>query len=158
MLSVEIVRLVEDFDGWKHDRDRLVPLYEGGCRVSDIWKEYLGNNYSVDGDLSDHEVELLHKILKENRDPEAYETVKDFIVWFIRNFDWDIDCKETLMYLAAYDYFIKGEEIDPSHVAWKQWCESPKGIITFYADYYGRRYVEDMFPHYVGSLRTLITS
>ena len=155
MLSTEIVKMVEDFDGWKHDRDRLGPN-EIGAKVSEIWGEYIQNSYSVDGDLSEDEVELLYEALKENRNPEVFETVRDFIVWFIRNFDWDIDCKETLMYLDAYDYFIKGEEIDPSHVAWKQWCESSKGKIAFYADYYGRRYIDSMFPHYVDSLRTLI--
>lgn len=157
MLSVEIVKLVEDFDGWKHDRDRLCP-HEIGAKVSEIWEEYLCNGYAFDGDLSEHEVELLYEVLKENRNTGAFEVVRDFIVWFIRSFEWDTDCKETLMYIDAYDYFIKGEEIDPSHVAWKQWCESPKGMITFYADYYNRRYIDSMFPHYVDSLRTLIRS
>lgn len=155
MLSVEIVKLVEEFDGWKHDLDRLGPN-EFGVKVSEIWEEYLGNGYSVEGDLTDHDVGLLYKVLKDTRDSKVFETVKDFILWFIRNFDWDVDCKETLMYLDAYDYFIKGEEIDPSHVAWKRWCESSKGKLTFYEDYYGRRHVNDMFPLYVESLRELL--
>ena len=157
MLNIEIVKLVEEFDGWTHDSDRLVP-HECGSKVAEIWEEYLGNGYSVEGDLNDHEVELLYEVLRETRDPEVFETVKNFVSWFIRHFDWDIDCKETLMYLDAYDYFMKGEEIDASHVAWKKWCESPKGRTTFYEDYYSRRYVKDMFPHYVDTLRTLIRS
>lgn len=157
MLSTEIVKLVEEFDGWRHDRDKLDPR-ECGTKVSDIWDEYIGNGYSVGGDLTDQEVDSLYAILKETRDPEVFETVKDFILWFIRHFDWNIGGKETLMYLDAYDYFINEEEIDPSHVFWKRWCESSKGKLTFYEDYYGRRYVEDMFPLYVGSLRELLVN
>ncbi len=155
MLSTKIVKLVEEFDGWKHDRDKFGP-HECGAKMSVIWDEYLCNGYSVEGDLNDQEVSLLYDVLKKTRDPEVFETVKDFILWFTRNFDWDIDCKETLMYLDAYDYFIKGEEIDPSHVAWKRWCTSSKGKLTFYQDYYGRRHVKDMFPLYVESLRELL--
>jgi len=157
MLSAEIVKMVENFDGWTFERNRLVP-HECGSKISDIWEEYLGDGYSPMGDLNDHEVGLLYEVLKESQDPKIFETVKDFIVWCIRNFDWGVSGKECLMYHDAYDYFIKGEEIDPSHVFWKNWCESPKGKISFYEDYFSRRYVEDMFPHYVGSLRTLIMS
>lgn len=158
MLSIEIVRIVEEFDGWNSPHIHGLRVHTNdGPSASDLWEEAFGysDGNEIDGlrnCLGNKEQEVLKEILKTEKSEEDYAAVSQFIRWILTNYQWDEDAKDCLRHRDEYDYFVLGKQIGPH----SKWCETTIGRISFYEKLYQDEYFEKMLPLYVQSIRDII--
>lgn len=156
MLNIEIVKLVEEFDGWSFPKFDSLDSYkdEDGYSLSRLWEdEGLGHYYENDI-LSQDEQKSLKELLVTERNEEHFQTVSKYICWVADNLDWQSDHKDNLRFSDEYDHFILGQEIKSEYHS--NWCKSSIGRICFFEQYYATKYFEKMLPLYVESLRRLL--
>jgi hypothetical protein len=155
MLNIEIVKLVEEFDGFRNPNiDSLNSYKEEGQSISDLWEEQGIQNYYESRVLNQEEQKKLTELLLTDRNEDHFRAVSSYIRWATNNLDWQEDLKDCLRHSDEYDHFILGREIGGG--CHSDWCKSSIGRISFFSKYYSDQYFEKMLPHYIESLRRLL--
>ena len=155
MLNIEIVKLVEEFDGWRCPNiDSLISIKDGDQSISDLWEEQGIQSYYESRILNQEEQKKLTELLLTDRNENHFRTVSSYIRWVTNNLEWQEDLKDYLRHSDEYDYFILGRELGAGHHS--DWCKSSIGRISFFSKYYSDQYFEKMLPLYIESLRRLL--
>lgn len=156
MLNIDIVNLVEDYDGWTYPKIDSLDSYKDkdGYSISRLWQDH-GISHYYEGDiLAQDEQERLKELLITERNEGHFQVISKYICWVVDNLDWQSDYKDDLRYCEEYEYFILGKKtLDDFH---SNWCESSVGRICFFEQYYSNEYFKKMLPLYVESLRRLL--
>lgn len=177
MLSSEIVKMVEDFDGWEDpENERLT--YKGWAKdhtylteemkntyYSAIWESWdLYNRYadSYLPRLSLEELEALKVILmcdsNEKRQYRNFRTLSHFIRWFHEESDWSADIEDDYYYGCNEDYYIRGEGpyegFSPTDLSSDPFF---MGKISFFKEYFQKDMFTKMGLVWVECLRDMIT-
>lgn len=167
MLSIDIVKLAEDFDGW----DELFvdegwpspPDYDGPTLVN-IWNAVFGSYRAEDSEIWGHEDRLsyrrltktelikLKNILENERDQRHFRLVCRFIKWALEFGPGELDFKYELHQQGLYEKYFLGEQIDPvdGHLT------DISNRIGVHSRIFFEEYYERMLPLYVQSLREII--
>lgn len=163
MLSVEIVRMVEDYEGFANDDYHLTERMRNHF-YSEIWGGWeLYNLYSEEyfPRLNQKELELLKNILiydfdEEKRD-QNFRAIANFICWFIEESDWICDLKDDYYYERAEDYYMRGvcpyagfkpEDFSDDRL--------PMGKISFFKEYFKKEMFKNMGPVWFECFRLMI--
>lgn len=161
MLSVEIVKMVEDFDDWKFPNlESLSKLFENSDEAcySEAWLSH--NMYNMFEEeyfphLKTHQLESIKKILEferiSNDHHKCHSLVSSFVKWYFQYSNWSTDIESELYdYFHPYKYYIEGkipyDGFEPNEVE----------KIEFFKDYNGREYFRQMGPHWLNRFKELI--
>ena len=177
MLSSEIVKMVEDFDGWEDpENERLT--YKGWAKDHPYLTEEMKNTYysaiweswdlydryadSYFPRLSLEELEALKVILmydsNEKRQNRNFCTLSHFVRWFHEEGDWSADPEDDHYYGYNEDYYIRGEGLyegfSPNDLS-----SDPLFMdkISFFKKYFQKDMFRKMGLVWVECLRDMIT-
>jgi hypothetical protein len=167
MLSIDIVKLAEDFDGWDElfvDEGWATPPEYNGPTLVDIWDAANGSYYAHEAHNWDHtdrnrhrqltqnELIQLKEILENQRDEKHYRLVCRFIKWVLEYGPGELDFNYELYQQGLYEKYFLGEHIDPVDDRLKD-ISNRIGVHSriFFEEYYER-----MLPLYLQSLREII--
>ncbi len=167
MLSIDIVKLAEDFDGWDElwvdEGWSKQPDYDGPT-VVDIWGAAFGSYYVQDsqnwghGDnhhhrqLDKNELIKLKDILEIQRDERHYRLVCHFIKWVLKYGPDEMDFNYEFYKKELYESYFLGEDINPVNDR----LTDISNRIDVHSRIFLEEYYEKMLPLYVQSLREVI--
>jgi hypothetical protein len=161
MLSTEIVKMVEDFEGWEYPNlESLTHAFKNSdeASYSETWSSY--NLYNMFKEsyfprLEKHELDCIKIILEsELNDKNSYKChslVSSFVKWYFEHSNCLNDIEsEYYEYWQPYTYYIEGkipyDGFEPGDVE----------KISFFKDYHNRQYFHQMGPHWLNWFRKLI--
>jgi hypothetical protein len=167
MLSIDIVKLAEDFDGWaklwKSEGWETTPDYDGPTLV-DIWGDTNGPYYAHESEnwghgdhlsyrrLTKNELMKLKDILEKEPNEMHYSLVCRFIKWVLKYGPEEPDLKYDLYRQELYEEYFLGEKIDPA----ADRLTDISNRIDVHSRIFFEEYFEKMLPLYVQSLREII--
>jgi hypothetical protein len=161
MLSVEIVKMVEDFDGWDYPNiESLSEPFKNSDEscYSETWLSH--NMYNMFKEeyfphLKTHELECIKEILEFERrfndHHKCHSLVSSFVRWYFRYSNWSTDFEsEFYEYWQPYTYYIEGK------IPYDGFKPDEVERIEFFKDYNDREYFRQMGPHWLNRFRKLI--
>jgi hypothetical protein len=167
MLSIDIVKLAEDFDGWDNlwtDEGWVTPTNYDGPTVVDIWGSAFGSYQAEDSEnwghkdnysyrqLTKNELKQLREILQTQRNKRHYKLVCRFIKWAIEYGRGELDFRFELYQQELYVSYFLGEDFNPVNDR----LTDISNRIEVHGRMFFDNYYESMLPLYVQSLREII--
>jgi len=161
MLSTEIVKMVEDFNGWEYPNlESLTHAFKNSDEesYSEAWHSYNMYDRFIESyfpRLEKSELKQIQEILQFERkcvnNHKCHSLVSSFIRWYFANSNCVMDIEsEYYDYWQPYSYYIDGkipyDGFEPDDVE----------KISFFKDYHNREYFQQMGPHWLNWFRKLI--
>jgi hypothetical protein len=167
MLSIDIVKLAEDFDEWDElwaDEGWVTPTNYDGPTVVDIWGSAFGSYQAEESEnwghkdhhsyrqLTKNELKKLREILQTQRNERHYKLVCRFIKWAIEYGPGELDFNYELYRQDLYEIYFLGDDTDLGHDRLMDISDR----IGVHSRMFFDNYYESMLPLYVQSLREII--
>ena len=176
MLSVEIVKMVEAFDGWEEpENERLT--YKGWAKdLSCLTEEMKGSYYSAIWEERDlynrydeayfprlnlEELEALKAVLMDDTDDKRryrnFLVLSHLVRWFHEESDWSLDIEDEHYYVCNEDYYIRGEGpysgLSPQDLSIDPFFMDK---LSFFRAYLQKEMFKNMGPEWLERLREII--
>ena len=176
MLSTEIVKMVEAFDGWEEpENERLT--YKGWAKddpylteemkdsyYSEIWESWDLYNYYDEPyfpRLNLEELEALKAVLMHDTDNKRryrnFLVLSHLVRWFLDKSAWSSEVEDEDCYLCNEDYYIRGEG-PYSGLSPQDLSNDPFFMdkLSFFGEYFQREMFKNMGPVWLERLRNII--
>ena len=176
MLSTEIVKMVEAFDGWEEpENERLT--YKGWAKddpylteemkdsyYSEIWESWdLYNRYdeAYFPRLNLEELEALKAVLTHDTDDKRryrnFRVLSQFVRWILDESDWSSDFEDDYYYGCNEDYYIRAvgpyKDFSPEDLSSDPFF---MGKVSFFKEYFQKEMFKNMGPVWLELLREII--